>query len=193
MHTTHYPSTDTSYEEHELIQDAISNSDLNYLQYEVNQSFEDGEYRPVVVAIIEDKNGNVLFVKSAKAAEKGQNNWGFPQGGIDRLSDNDIEHIKFAVLREVQEETGISPEHLQLMSFHGISDLDYPPGREKRNGFSQGKRYFWFKLIYSGPPELQLNEELAEFIWVPPQFQQPYVDTIRSKRNEIIRELLSLN
>ncbi|MDF1762404.1 MAG: RNA pyrophosphohydrolase [Oleibacter sp.] len=63
-------------------------------------------YRPNVGIILCNSQGEVLWARRI-----GQNAWQFPQGGIKRG-----ESPEKALYRELQEEVGLLPEHVQLLA-----------------------------------------------------------------------------
>ncbi len=117
------------------------------------------EYRPVVVAIIQNKEGEFLLVQSAK----GNNPWLFPQGGIESNEDT-IE----ALFREIEEETGIKSLELTILQDNVYyQELDAPPDRYNKRGFENGKAYFYVYCIYHGDGSLTLQEEeIISYKWV---------------------------
>lgn len=165
------------------LEKTIPTPDLNHV---LQQARETKEFRPCVVAIIEDSEGRFLFVRSVKSV----NSWGFPQGGVD-----DEETLSQALFREIAEETGIDPSNLTLNKFIGCNDLDIPhePGRDHR-GYSRGKRYFAFHIKYNGPDEIRLPpEELDQYEWVKPDEVGRTIASIREeKRTLILKQLKSL-
>ncbi|MBN2695797.1 NUDIX domain-containing protein [bacterium] len=117
------------------------------------------EYRPVVVAIIINKNGEFLLVQSAK----GNNPWLFPQGGIESNEDP-----AEALFREVEEETGIKSSELTILQDNVYyQELDAPPDRKNKRGFENGKAYFYIYCTYRGDGSLTLQEEeIISYKWV---------------------------
>lgn len=154
--------------------------DLNDL---LRQARENKEFRPCIVAVIEDNEGRFLFVRSVKSV----NSWGFPQGGIE-----DEESIPQALFREIEEETGIKPSQLTFTRYIGCNDLDIPraPDRDHR-GYSRGKRYFAFYLKYNESPEVQLSTlELDRYEWVKPVDVNRIIADIRAEKRKLILEQL---
>lgn len=62
-------------------------------------------YRPNVGIILSHEDGRVFWAKRV-----GQNAWQFPQGGI-----RPHESLEEALFRELREETGLLPEHVEIM------------------------------------------------------------------------------
>ena len=155
---------------------------MNYPR-EVVRSVEEAhfkkEYRPVVVMIIQDALGRVLFVCSTK----NKNEWYLPQGGIDE-NELAIE----ALFRETEEELGIPRKELGTPHYLGEEDLDAEKTRADKRGFSKGKRYFFFKLSYVGPSrQFELNrKEIGGYEWVARGDIVQILFTTRSEKRSLI-------
>ena len=96
-------------------------------------------YRPNVGIILSNAEGQVFWARRI-----GQNAWQFPQGGIQEQ-----ESPEQAMFRELQEETGLHPEHVQNMGV--TSDwLKYKlPARYIRKNqrpLCIGQKQMWFLL-----------------------------------------------
>lgn len=162
----------------------LPNQLLEHISSLVTEAHEKKEYRPVGVAVIEDVQGNFLFVQSAKNPD----DWWFPQGGVEPGED-----ATQAVLRESQEELGVSPDQLTLKDFFGSADLDSETARADKRGFTRGKRYLFFHLSYNGPAELTLQEsELAGYSWVPQDQIAQQVATTRPEKRQILNDTVQL-
>ncbi len=96
-------------------------------------------YRPNIGIIIINKENKVFWAKRA-----GQQSWQFPQGGID----ND-ETPTEALYRELWEETGLKPEHIEIIA-QTEDWLSYDlPKRYQRSNTSPvciGQKQKWFLL-----------------------------------------------
>lgn len=115
-------------------------------------------YRPVTVAIIQNRKKKVLIVESAK--NKNESNP--PQGGIEPN-----EPMLAALYREIREETGIAKKSLELIAYLGVQDLDSPVSKRGARGFNLGKRYFFFCLRYSGRSKIKIQKsEIKKYRWV---------------------------
>lgn len=115
-------------------------------------------YRPNVGMIIINNENKVFWGRRI-----GQKSWQFPQGGID-----ESESIVEAMYRELYEETGLSPEHVQIVS--QTNDwLSYDlPKRYRRNDslpLCIGQKQHWFLLrLLADEQMIDLNcGEKAEF------------------------------
>jgi putative (di)nucleoside polyphosphate hydrolase len=132
---------------------------------------EDG-YRPNVGIIVCNKHNQVLWAQRAQ-----HDSWQFPQGGIKR-----DETPEQAVYRELMEEVGLLPEHVEVLGM--TSDwLRYRlPKRYLRHGGNKplciGQKQRWFLLRFIGKEEdVKLDQfEKPEFdnwrwvdYWTPAQ------------------------
>jgi putative (di)nucleoside polyphosphate hydrolase len=105
-------------------------------------------FRAGVGAVIGDGRGRVLACERADVPGA----WQLPQGGLE-----DGEAPEHGVLREVQEETGLAPEHLRVVK--ALAEplaYELPPElRRKKTG--RGQVLYWFYLELSRhAPEISL-------------------------------------
>jgi putative (di)nucleoside polyphosphate hydrolase len=116
-------------------------------------SYTDLPYRPCVGALILNPHGLIWIGRrydapSADAPVGRGTWWQMPQGGID-----DGEPADAAVLREVQEETGMTSLQL-LAQIDGSYLYDLPPellAKKVWGGKYRGQRQAWFALRFTGP------------------------------------------
>ncbi len=141
----------------------------------VKKAHEEKLYRPVAVAIIQDREGKILIVESAK--NKNESNP--PQGGIE-----EDERIIEALFREIKEEVGIHKSELELIAYIGARDLDSQKSKRGARGFALGKRYFFFCLRYRGPAKIKIQaSEVKSYRWVRlGALKQALAKTRRAKR-----------
>ncbi|TSC89279.1 MAG: hypothetical protein G01um10143_660 [Parcubacteria group bacterium Gr01-1014_3] len=141
----------------------------------VKKAHEAKLYRPVAVAIIQNRHNKILIVESAK--NKNESNP--PQGGIE-----EDEEIIDALFREIKEEVGISKKHLKLTAYLGVQDLDSQKSKRGARGFALGKRYFFFCLRYRGPAKIKIQKsEVKNYRWVRlGAMKRALAKTRRSKR-----------
>ncbi len=102
-------------------------------------------YRPCVGVVLVNPAGLVF------AGQRRDNNpeaWQMPQGGID-----EGETPRQAALRELQEETGITPDLVEVMAkTHHWITYDLPPELLGKvwGGKYRGQRQKWFLMAYRG-------------------------------------------
>lgn len=104
-------------------------------------------------AIIEDNNGKILLVKSPKWSNK----WLMPGGHIDQG-----ESIKQGILREIEEETGLSLKSDGIIAHGELIDS---------KDFHRPAHFIYFDIVCkSESNEVKLdNQELIEYAWVNPE------------------------
>jgi len=124
----------------------------------------DQYFRAGAGAIISDGNGNVLALERANIA----NAWQMPQGGV-----KENEEPLQAVLREIQEETGIPQAELELVgAYPGPLAYELPPeARSRKTGRGQVQYWFLFKLKPGGEAAIDLGAgtEFRAWRWMPLQ------------------------
>lgn len=122
----------------------------------------DQYFRAGAGAIISDGNGNVLALERANIAKA----WQLPQGGV-----KENEEPLQAVLREVQEETGIAPTQLELLgAYPGPLAYELPPeARSRKTGRGQVQYWFMFRLKPGGEAGIDLapGGEFRAWRWMP--------------------------
>jgi putative (di)nucleoside polyphosphate hydrolase len=127
-----------------------------------------GEYRPNVAALVVNEKGLLLICE--RLLNPGA--WQFPQGGVD-----EGESAAEAILREVREEIGLSPEDYVLENFQGGYRYDYPPEvrasrpAHKSQFLGQEQVYFLCRLKEEAN-EIDLTQEPREFSqarWIAPE------------------------
>lgn len=152
------------------------------LQKIVEEAYKEKKYRPCVVAILINKQGQILVVQSNKNPQ----DWSFPQGGI-----NANEDIESALIREVHEETGIKGDQLSNIEYIKKFTLDAEPERKNKRGFSKGKLYFFFRAHYSGDHCLALNQnELMSYKWIVKDVFDEATKTTREEKRAMMRSML---
>jgi len=127
----------------------------------IKQLQTEREYRPVGVAVLY-QDGLFLVTQSAKHLAA----WGFPQGGFD-----EGETIEENLQRELHEELGILPAHIQITrpNFYHQA-LDAESARKDKRGYTKGKAYFCTLADYVGESNFILQpEEVADAQWMTPQ------------------------
>ncbi len=122
-------------------------------------------YRPNIGLAIFNQKGRVFWAQ--RLGEKGTYAWQMPQGGIDKG-----ESPEQAALRELQEETGITPIMVTPL---GTLDkwlyYDFPPEvlKQKKSKSWLGQKQKWFAFSFLGQDQdicLETEQpEFSEWIW----------------------------
>jgi putative (di)nucleoside polyphosphate hydrolase len=127
------------------------------------------QYRPCVGVMLVNGQGQAFVGKRIDNREGDW--WQMPQGGVD-----DGEDLDAALLREVNEETGIDPEHLEIVARLPQELLyDLPPELQGKlwGGKYKGQRQSWYLVRFTGRDEdIDLDAwdhpEFCEWKWVEP-------------------------
>jgi putative (di)nucleoside polyphosphate hydrolase len=120
-------------------------------------------YRPNVAAILRRADGRVLVAERINVL----NSWQFPQGGVD-----DGETMEQALFREVQEEVGVAPELVKILSSKGGYRYAFTRGRLKY-GIYGGQVQTYFLCEFSGSDkDIRLDahqREFSRYQWIMPE------------------------
>ena len=120
-------------------------------------------YRSNVGMILLNENNQVFWGR-----RKSEDSWQFPQGGI-----YDNEEPPVAMLRELNEELGLLPQHVEIIA--RTKDWLYydVPGASNRNNknFYRGQKQIWFLLKFIGKDyhidvKLHQEQEFDAWRWV---------------------------
>lgn len=113
--------------------------------------------RKNVAAVIINSKGLILVGKRSDVYDS----WQLPQGGVDK---NETEED--AVLREVEEETGLNGEVLEIIKKSNDISYVYPPEIKKNKFFDgQNQKYFLIKIADTGF-QLLKSKEFVDFQWL---------------------------
>jgi putative (di)nucleoside polyphosphate hydrolase len=144
-------------------------------------------YRPNVAIVLMNDEGRVFW-----AQRSGKDGWQFPQGGMN-TDETPIE----AMYRELREETGLTPEMVEVVgSTPGW--LRYRLPRKYRRHYSKplciGQKQVWFLLRFLGDEsafslDICTNPEFSRYRWV--DFWYP-VDNVITFKKEVYQRALSL-
>jgi len=127
------------------------------------------EYRPCVGVMLVNREGKAFVGKRIDNREGDW--WQMPQGGID-----DGEDVETALLREIWEEVGARPEHLEIVTrLEEELFYDLPPELHGKlwGGRYRGQRQSWFLVRFTGTDadiDLEAHDppEFCEWKWVEP-------------------------
>lgn len=115
-------------------------------------------FRANVATIVVDSAGRVLAFERSDLA----NEWQLPQGGID-----DDESPEQAAWRELEEETGLSSEHVRLIAeFPEWTAYAYPDGARKNGRLGQAQRWFTFEVHHDAVEPRPDGIEFVAWKWV---------------------------
>lgn len=119
-------------------------------------------FRANVAAIVVDATGRVMaFERSDLPGE-----WQLPQGGVD-----DNESPVDAAWRELEEETGLSKDDVQLVAeFPEWTAYAYPDGARKNGRLGQAQRWFTFEVLHDGVVPRPDGIEFVDWKWVEPEW-----------------------
>jgi putative (di)nucleoside polyphosphate hydrolase len=119
-------------------------------------------YRPCVGLAIFSRKGFVMLGRRAGVRkDESRYAWQMPQGGIDRG-----ETPAQAAIRELGEETGLEPRHVELLEeIEPWLYYDFPPALKARlTGPFFGQRQKWFAYRFVGSDtDVRLDAHTPEF------------------------------
>jgi putative (di)nucleoside polyphosphate hydrolase len=135
-------------------------------------------YRPNVAIVLMRPDGRVFWARRVR-----RDGWQFPQGGM-----NSDETPSEAMYRELREETGLLPAHVDVLgSTPGWLRYRLPPRAVRRNDrmVCIGQKQVWFLLRFTGEEsDLQLDltdsPEFDQWRWV--DFWYPLDHVVNFKR-----------
>ena len=143
-------------------------------------------FRSNVGIILSNDQGELFWAK-----RKGQNAWQFPQGGIEP-SETPIQ----AMYRELEEEAGLRPEHVELIGCtKGWLRYRLPKRFLRKNSFPLciGQKQIWFLLRLVGAEsdvQLEANEKPEFEAWRWAFYWAPLKDVVFFKQTVYRRALL---
>ncbi|MDB5673008.1 MAG: pyrophosphohydrolase [Alphaproteobacteria bacterium] len=113
-------------------------------------------YRPAAGIMLLNRDGKVFV---AQRLDSSLEAWQMPQGGLDKGEDPED-----GALRELEEETGIRPERVEILARHPVELLyDLPDDLLGKiwKGRYRGQRQHWFLARFLGRDE-DVNIDTAE-------------------------------
>ncbi len=134
--------------------------------------FSDLPYRPCAGIMLADKNGKIFVGQRLDAKDSAHPDaWQMPQGGIDDGEDSEV-----AAIRELEEETGITANHVQIIARsaeeHYYDLPDELLGKIWKGKF-RGQRQSWFLMRFTGEDShVNIATDHAEFSdwkWADPK------------------------
>ncbi len=128
---------------------------------------DSGRYRPGAGIMLVNGNGHVFV---AQRLDNVVEAWQMPQGGID-----DGEDPRAAALRELEEETGIAPHLVEIIT-QSRTELAYDLPMDLANtiwkGKWRGQRQWWFLMRFLGvDSDVNIDTahpEFRDWKWVEP-------------------------
>lgn len=145
-------------------------------------------YRANVGIILANSEGKLFWARRC-----GQNAWQFPQGGIQQS-----ESPEQAMYRELQEETGLGPEHVEIVGRTGdwlrYSIPDHLQ-RKRSRPLCVGQKQIWFMLKLVGREtdvNLRANRKPEFDCWRWVDYWHPLQEIVFFKRQVYKQALTEL-
>ena len=143
-------------------------------------------YRPCVGVMLVNMDGRVFVGQRIDSQVEA---WQMPQGGIDPG-----EEEKEAAFRELGEETGISPDHVEIIAKARDEHLyDLPPELVGKlwGGAYRGQRQTWFLARFLGSDsDIDIatpHPEFSQWKWIDPE---ALPDVIVPFKRKLYRDIL---
>jgi len=133
-------------------------------------------YRKNVAAILVDHQGRILICERRKPDDA----WQFPQGGVDK-GETSLQ----ALLREVEEEVGLLPEHYDVEYSRGVYRYKYPDKVSEKKGYRGQAQTYYLCRIKEGAPEPRIAKNCKEFKdyqWIYPcEFKRKWLPKFKEE------------
>lgn len=117
-------------------------------------------FRAGVIAVVRRADGKVLaFERSDVTGE-----WQLPQGGLE-----EGESHRAAAWRELEEETGLTGEHVRLVEeYDGFTVYTWPPSMRRNGRLGQVHRWFFFEPHREPIVPTPDGREFRDWAWIDP-------------------------
>lgn len=123
------------------------------------------EFRPAVIGILVNKQGQVLIGSSVR-----DGGYKFPQGGLDE-GESPREGLK----RELKEELGLVIDEADIVEMYDEKVRYYFPGKSNPNHHYVGQEFVVFKIVYKeDKPLIPNDEEFETLVWIDPKELENY-------------------
>ncbi|MDO8290989.1 MAG: RNA pyrophosphohydrolase [Parvibaculum sp.] len=153
-------------------------------------------YRPCVGVALINRDGLVFVGNRIQIVDVGPLTWQMPQGGIDKGETPDA-----AAFRELREETGVSPDKVEIIGeIDEWLTYDLPAdlvGRALKGKF-RGQKQRWFAMRFLGTDsDIDLaaddHQEFSDWRWAPlPEITELIVPFKRHIYERIVTSFMSL-
>ena len=154
----------------------------------VKQVIDSKGYRANVGIVLANSEGKVFWARRC-----GQDAWQFPQGGIQ-----ESESPEQAMFRELQEETGLGPEHVQLIGrTEDWLRYNIPEHLQRKHSkpLCVGQKQIWFMLKLIGREtdvNLRANKKPEFDCWRWVDYWHPLEEIVFFKRQVYKQALTEL-
>ncbi len=129
------------------------------------------QFRAGTVAVVKNSKGRVLAFRRTDRTDQ----WQLPQGGID-CGETPLQ----GVWRELEEETGLGPEHVTLIEeFPEWTIYEWPEGVKRGNRLGQAQRWFFFEVLDDDIEPVPDGCEFDDWKWVKPRWLVDHVVEFR--------------
>lgn len=146
-------------------------------------------YRPCAGIMLKNPQGLIFVGQRLDGSGVSSEAWQMPQGGVD-----DGEDPETAALRELGEETGLAPHHVDIIARSAGEHLyDLPPDLMGRiwKGQYRGQRQIWFLMNFLGRDEdvniATAHQEFRDWRWA---YVDELVDLIVPFKRELYSNVL---
>jgi len=118
-----------------------------------------GEIKHYVDGIIVSEDDKILLLRRSNYMKKFPSCWGFVGGSVDKNDKNNKE----AIIREIEEETGIE---LTFNEKHHMKNVDKQDHENNEGTIISDTEYWLIKL--ESNPDVKISREHSKYEWVGP-------------------------